>query len=175
MKSKLEKKATGKAIPLQRCSFFLADDIRIEQGGKTSLLGFYPDNVIVAQIAAEAKDPTKKKPFGLAGIAILANFIDAFGSYSLDMELIGPGNETLGKSTGATLVAEKRGSVSFIPRFTPMQIVGFGDYKLVLTLNGKVFTFTFTVIRGQPAPSSSLVFYSRSPIIEKKGNKRKSS
>ena len=92
-----------KIIGTEGCKFFLADDIRIEQGGKPSLLGFYPDSTIVLQVPKEENNPSDTSPMGLASIAILASFTGMGGDYNMTLELVGPRNLTMGKSSGLKL------------------------------------------------------------------------
>lgn len=154
MTSKRQGNPMKKGLLPTNCTFFLADDIRVEQGGKTSMIGFYPDSVIIAQLPKGAKDPTKRKPFALQGLAILASFRDAFGTYELELMVRGPKGELISSAKGGKLLAERKGSLNFVPRFAPFPVVGFGKYQLVLKLNGKkVYSFSFEIRRGELDPS----------------------
>ena len=138
---------TAAVRPLH-CNFYLADDIRIEQGGKPSLVGFYPDNTIVVQIPKDAPDPTKDSPVGITGLALLANFVGAVGEYDAEMEMVGVGGVPLVRTDRRKLVGNKQ-NINFVTRFAPMPLVGFGTYKVVIKLDGHPYNFSFRVQRGE--------------------------
>ena len=146
------KKATKPAavLPLH-CNFYLAEDIRIEQSGKPSMVGFYPDSVIVVQLPKDAPDPTKDSPVGIASLAFLANFVGAVGEYDAEIEMTGVGGVPLVRSDRRKLVGNKQ-NINFVTRFTPMPVVGFGTYKVVIKLDGRPYEFSFEVRRGEFDP-----------------------
>lgn len=145
-------RAMTHALP-RKSNFYIADDIRLEQGGKPSLLGFFPDNVVVVPIPEKTKSPTQKEPIAVFGLAFLANFPDATGSYSLGMEFLAPGDVILLKSTDGRVATEKDPGINVITRLQPFPIVAFGIHKLIVTLNKKQFRFSFEVRRGVAEPS----------------------
>ncbi len=139
------------AVALVQCNFFIADDIRIEQGGKPSLLGFYPDNEIVVQMPKDLPDPTKESPVGIASLAILANFVNAVGEYDAEVEMNGAGGVPLVRADRNKLIGNKK-NINFVTRFIPMPIVGFGKYDIVIKLDGHPYAFSFNV-RREDAPA----------------------
>ncbi len=170
-KSKSPKSSSASSSVPVKCNFYIADDVRVEQGGKPSLLGFYADNVILIQMPKKREDPTKEHPIGIAGLAILANFIGAKGTYDVEMELFGPDGLSILKS-GEGKLSNDAENLNFVPRFQPMPVVGFGQYKVVIKLNKKPFTCTFDVRRSQvagPAPNQ-MVFPA---LTEEKAKARK--
>ena len=170
-KSKSPKSSsTSSAVPV-KCNFYIADDVRIEQGGKPSLLGFYPDNVILLQMPKKTKDPTKDHPIGIGGLAILASFIGVKGTNDVEMELFGPGGLSLLKSGEGQIISDAE-NLNFVPRFQPMPIVGLGQYKVVIKLNKKPFTCTFDVRRSEVA-SPALAQMVFQPLTGKKAGARK--
>lgn len=148
---KARKATKTAAVVPPHCNFYLADDIRIEQSGKTSLVGFYPDKAIVVQLPKDAPDPTKDKPVGVASLAILANFVGAVGEYDAEFEMTGVGGVPLVRSDRRKLVGTKQ-SINFVTRFTPMPVVGFGTYKVVIKLDRHPYEFLFEVRRGDLDP-----------------------
>lgn len=172
-KSKLPKSSRAFRPVTARCNFYISDDVRIEQGGKPSLLGFYPDNVIVVLMPEGAKEPTKEQPIGLVGLAILANFIGARGLYDIETELFGPDGLSLTKASGGKTPSEAE-NFNFVSRFQPMPIVGFGQYKVVINLNDKPFTLTFEVRRGKlPHPAQEQIVYRRASVAKTKAIAKK--
>lgn len=131
-----------------KCNFFIADDIRIEQGGKPSLLGFYADNIILVRMPKKSKDPTEDQPIGIGSLAILANFVGAKGTHDVEMELFGPSGSSLLK-TGKGQLSSIAANLNFVPQFRPMPVVGFGQYKVVIKLDKKNFVFNFDIRRGE--------------------------
>lgn len=52
---------------------FIADDIRAEIDGKVSLIGLYPDSVLLVQMPADVPDPTREEPIALRSFGFLFN------------------------------------------------------------------------------------------------------
>lgn len=139
------KKAVEGTAPT-KCKFFLADDVRIEQGGKPTAVGLYPEDKVVVLMPKQVADPTPDKPIGIPSLAILAAFYGAKGTYSMNLELFGPSNRSMGSSK---IELKGEGGIHYISRFMPMPIIGFGSYKLALTIAKKSFTYKFLVVRGE--------------------------
>jgi hypothetical protein len=152
-KSKSRKSSSYSRANLVKCNFFIADDIRIEQGGKPSLLGFYADNIILVRMPKKSKDPTKDRPIGIGSFAILANFVGVKGTHDVEMELFGPGGPSLLK-TGKGKLSSVTENLNFISQFRPLPVVGFGQYKVVIMLDQESFAFTFDIRRGEPPLSA---------------------
>lgn len=148
---KVRKATKTVAVVPSHCNFYLADDIRIEQSGKPSMVGFYPDNAIVVQLPKDAPDPTKDNPVGIASLAFLANFVGAVGEYDAEIEMTGVGGVPLVRSDRRKLVGTKK-NINFVTRFIPMPVVGFGTYKVVIKLDGHPYEFSFEVRRGDLDP-----------------------
>lgn len=164
------RRVTG-SVP-SRCNFYLADDVRVEQGGKPSLLGFYPDNVILMLMPKKDKDPTKEHPAAIGGLAILASFIGARGTYDVEMELFGPGGASILKTIQGQLSSDQE-NLNFIARFQPMPIIGIGEYKVVIKLNKKPFTGIFYVRRRQPTQGlAGEITFQRLPEEKAKATKK---
>ena len=146
---KTTKRTLKKTAPVpSKCNFFVADDIRLEQGGKPTLLGFYPDGKLELQLPKGMAAPTTERPIGLATLAILANFVGASGEYTLDLELFGANNQSLMKGKEAKLVGDAR-NINFVARFAPFAINGFGTYRLVLRVDKTEFKFSFDVTQSE--------------------------
>lgn len=169
---KTTKRILKKTAPVpSKCNFFVADDIRLEQGGKPSLLGFYPDGKLELQLPKGMAAPTTEQPIGLATLAILANFVGASGEYKLDLELFGANNQSLMKGKEAKLVGEAK-NINFVARFAPFAINGFGTYTLVLKVDKTEFKFSFDVTRSESnAPESG--FLSLEHAVQAPPNKKK--
>lgn len=147
-KSKSPKSSnTSRSSPV-KCNFFIADDVRIEQGGKPSMLGFYPDNIILVQMPKKNEDPTKDRPIGIGSLAILATFLGAKGTHNIELKLFAPDGSSLLK-TGEGKLSSVSENLNFVSQFRPMPVVGFGQYKVVIKFDQKPFSFTFYVRRGQ--------------------------
>ena len=98
-------------------------------------------------ISEKSKAPTQKEPIAISGLAFLANFPDAIGSYSFGIEFIGPGNVTLLKSGEGKLASQNTG-LNVVTGLRPFPIVSFGMHKLIIKLNNKPYLCAFEVRRG---------------------------
>lgn len=154
MKSSDTPKGSKKPPARLDCKFFLADDIRLEQNGKSTLIGFYPDDVLVLQLPKSAPDPTPQERTGISSLTVMASFPNAKGSKEAQVALTGPSNVEILRSDKKTLVADAK-SLNLIFRFSPMQIVGFGMYEFSITLDKVQYNYKFEVRRGEIDPAQS--------------------
>src|SRR5689334_19027465 len=93
MKVKPRKTVVSAKLP-QPARIFIADDIRIEQGGKASLLGFFSDNVVVVPLPKDVPSPSREKAIALSGLAFLMNF-PIKGSYEANLKFLAPDGQPL--------------------------------------------------------------------------------
>lgn len=125
--------------------FFLADDIRVEIGGKTTLQGLYPDDIILIDLPSGMPSPSITTPIQIEGFGILASFDRGFGSMSMDVRLSSPNGEVILEAKGGQLKAEKDGPVTFAGRFRPFIVSSVGTYEYFVTVDGKAFTYSFNI------------------------------
>lgn len=141
-----------KTLP-QAAKFFLADDIRSNGTPKPTLFGLYPDDVIVLLTSEDKPDPTKEEPATLEGIAILCSFDAAYGAFESEFRLLQPDGESIFSSTSSEVVAEKLGPMLLVIKFQPFAISQLGHYTYSISIDGKIFEYTFEVRRVNLPPS----------------------
>jgi hypothetical protein len=130
--------------------FFVADDVRLEQGGKPTLLGFFPDGIVQLRLPKGIKPPTTKTPIALQSLAILGCFSNAKRKNKIEIELHAPDGSILYELRDGQAQSEGD-SLNVVARFAAMPVVGWGIYKVVVRLNNKPYDFSFEIKRD-PRP-----------------------
>jgi len=173
MKTKSASTRKGAGVRPNQCRFFVADDIRLEQGSKPSLLGFFADNVVVLPLPKTQGAPTRDKPIALSGLAFLISFPGA-GTYNVEMEFRAPNAVSLIKS-GEAKIASGGPVVNLVTRLQPFLVTAFGIHELIVRINKKSYTFRFEIRRGKEDPLATprLRFQPPLPLGKKElGTKR---
>jgi hypothetical protein len=143
-----------------KCKFFLAEDIRTDEGGKLSLLGLYPDDVIWVILPSEIGDPTEEMPLLIEGISICASFSEIAGEIDLRTTLTGPSGKVILDSGRGTMTQAELKRLNLTSRFRPMVIPALGKYLLTMELLGHTFRYEFSVQRQNSSapPQPRLTF-----------------
>lgn len=139
-----------KKLPKQ-ARFFLADDIR-QEGPKEMLIGFYPDDRIVVGLRSDQPEPSEETPVVLHGLSIMVAFLDCFGAFESHISLYRPDGSALfdNQQLQGGLLSDKSAghkNIYFTARFSPFSITTFGEYRYVVKLDKKEFSYTFYVDR----------------------------
>lgn len=131
--------------------FFLAEDVRTEADGRSTLVAFFPDDFIPLGSPPETPSPQQGVSLFFEGFAILAAFDRAFGTLDVRLKLISPDGRVLIENQAAKLNAVKEGPASFSARFRPFASTAFGKHRYELSVGGAEFAYEFE-IRRTPLP-----------------------
>jgi hypothetical protein len=133
-----------KRLP-NRVKFLLSDDIREETHGKMTVVGLYADDkIFVAQSALPQGVVT------VMNLALTCMMFGGAGSFPLKAQITGPAGQTIANITGTQdFVPGAIGTL--VLRGSPVVLPQFGAYRFELTLQRKVFSYSFEVLAG-PAP-----------------------
>lgn len=137
-----------------RTSFLLADDIRVEVGGKLTAIGIYTDRTLIASIdrdefSARPNDRGEKRTMAVGNLSA------AFTIGGLDKGthevLITYDDPTMGSpeplKVRETVVAIDSPNQAFnlIGRFSPFVTAGFGVKKFNVLIDGMLHVYTFEI------------------------------
>jgi hypothetical protein len=129
--------------------FFLADDVRQEIQGKVTMVGLYADNIVVAEMPPDHRNPSVRVPAAIPRVAILASVSIAQGEHRYRMELDRSSvtRQKIDAKT-ATLISERPGeSINLIMRLAPLLFVRFGTVKVLLYVDDQPYPFDFEIRR----------------------------
>ncbi len=131
-----------KSLPTENgIVFLICDDLRQEQGGKTTLLGVYGDTVMV-------EEPAGGTPGGepiLPSIACYFAFSDGEGEWVGELQVIGPdGKELLPPGATQPMVKKEAGWMAVAFKIMPFKALP-GTYSVLIRLDGKEYVRKFNV------------------------------
>ncbi|WP_321968817.1 hypothetical protein [Paraburkholderia tropica] len=135
-----------KIIP-QSARFYLCDDVRTEVGGKSTLIGLYPNDEITLSRPA-AVEPEPATAIFFEGFSILVAFDRGLGELELLIDLKAPNGQSLITGQKAKLKAEKIGPVTFSARFRPFATPEFGEHTYEVSIDGTKFTYRFQLVHS---------------------------
>ena len=147
--------------------FFIADDIRLEQGGKVSAIGLYADRVIVAQMRPDQQEPSKEAPLIMEGFVFLVSLSGLEGKHRVKLDYSDDAmvdNAKFDPVDSQFNFPDPALSMNFVGRIRPFITTAFGSKRISLEVDGEVSEFTFEIRRGklpedaganQPAAKSS--------------------
>jgi hypothetical protein len=130
-----------------KCTFFLGDDIRVEEGGKVSIMGLSVNGILQIQKAPGLVPvPAPDAPMIVHSVAFLASFNDGLGDFSVTFQLYKPdGNKVLPTDPPpATAKKNPDGPMNLILKLNAIEVAP-GMMKLVVNLNGRPYEFPFEV------------------------------
>lgn len=132
--------------------FYLAEDVRIEQGGKISMLGFFSNSTIQIHLPPGTPNPTREKVIGIGSLSVLSAYHNVPGTHTIKFRLAGPDGTVIAETVEGSIAPNAGDTgLNLISRFSPMPLIAFGTYSFSSILDGHVDTFTFTVVRGADA------------------------
>jgi hypothetical protein len=124
--------------------FLLCESVRQEQGGKLTLLGFFPGSVIVVP------PTTETITFPLAFLFITN---DGDGLFSVRVTLIRPSGAVEFADQPIPDVTKEPGKpMTALVQFLPFHTSEFGGFKILLKLNDALYERIFT-IQKEPLPA----------------------
>lgn len=153
MTSKVSQAADAEADRTLNCKWYLAEDIRVEQGGKLSILGLYPDDMVVVEMPTDEPDPTSEKPIAIEGLAILCLLVGFHGQSKFKLSLGGEDGAPPTLNSELLIEADEAATnVTLISKFRPVLIHSLGRKFVSLSCleHNTESRFVFTVERRAP-------------------------
>lgn len=123
--------------------FLVADDIRIETGGKLTILGLFAAGQILLH--------TPILPIALQSLAFCMMFTDGEGKFSSTAKFLDPSGKDIVPPITAVLVKEPTKTATQILKLVPFSIASFGEYKCIVTLDQTAFQRSFFINPAPPA------------------------
>jgi hypothetical protein len=142
-------KTSTKNAPLQKAQFFLCEDVRIETSGKLSLMGFFSDSAVLAQIPIEVS-PSENEPLLIEGLCVLVTLSGFEGTHHVRAEIVEPTTNKAASMERDLVFSENR-TANLVLRMRPYAVRSFGSKPVKVHIEGHVFEGSFDVRRGPPA------------------------
>ncbi|WP_152223696.1 hypothetical protein [Pseudomonas sp. SCB32] len=117
-------------------AIILASDVRLEVDQKFTMTGIFPGTIVIHKNPGES--------YGLLTLACYAEFYEADGPYSINIQVSIPDSEVLAHAEIPNS-DEHKGTMTIAGKFQNIKIEKDGDYNLSITINGKSFTKSFGV------------------------------
>lgn len=128
----------------------LAEDVRLEQNGKSSLIGFLGLSPFV-----EIAVPFPDQPLPHISFLFMTGEPVPLGRYAIRLTITDPTGKMLGLPSDQVMTADRRAPLGAIFQAQPLPLRGVGKYGLALTINGQPdLQASFAVIQGV-APEGS--------------------
>ena len=135
--------------------FFLAEDIRMEAGGKPLLLGLYVDDTILVDMPDSDPELSYDQPIVLNEMAVLASFPGTSGKFTGKLSITDSSGKILLQTGEGEFQTENNGILNIVSRFRPFIFERFGKFKFVVELDENHFEFNFTILRNIAPPDTS--------------------
>jgi hypothetical protein len=148
---------TSKHVGALRVSLLLADDIRVEVGGKLTAVGIYTDHTLIASIersefeAASAENKRKAIAVGNLSAAFTIGGLSK-GRHKVAIFYFDP---SMGQPKGipvretVAVVDGPHQAFNLIGRFGPFVTAGFGTKTFELEIDGETRTFNFSILSAE--------------------------
>lgn len=133
---------------LTTAKFFLAEDIRMEAGGKPILLGLYANDVITVDLPKDAPEASPDHPLLLQEVAILSTFPEANGKFSGTLSMTDPSGKVILDTGPTEFKTDSYGYLNIASRFRPLAIEKFGQYIFNVTLDESQFEYKFEITKS---------------------------
>lgn len=130
---------------------YLAEDIREEANGKVSLVGLYPDNVVVLPLPDDHPGPTAEAPIQIRSLGILVNIGGLGSAATVAIELEGGGGRTPFFTKAKVPFSDPKRSVNLGATLVPCQIASFGLKKVVVSVDDVEHNFVYEIRRADAA------------------------
>jgi hypothetical protein len=128
--------------------FAMSDDLRAEQFGKFTLIGWYAGNSI--KLHRPTNTPAAKWKPQLPTIAYSFVLEGGLGEVDAEFELIAPSGKSVLKVSLGSVKFEKVDRAALLLKAPPTAIAEFGMYQAVLRAGGEDFVTSIGVRRGDP-------------------------
>lgn len=148
----MSKTAASAAHGVQ-CRWYLADEVRLEIGGKVTIIGLFPDDSVVLEMPPDEPDPTPGQPVAIEGLTVLCIVRGFEGRHQFELALWGgdPARAVVREVTMETNSPEA--TLNLVSKFRPMFVESFGDktFRLSCEELGFVSEFKFKLSRRDPS------------------------
>lgn len=127
---------------------YVADDIQVLAGGKTLLVGLYPDRVVVVQVPKDPPfKPSADTPIGISSLSLMLTVVGLEpGELRVTPRMLLPdGSPSPQQPTPNRVTVVPDGSANLIFKLTPFLVTQGGQYKLLVEIGGKVIEASFEV------------------------------
>lgn len=150
----------GRSVPKFRtepwASFLVSDDLRVEDGGKVTVLGLYADNIVVVKRAPPIVEDTGD--IGLDSLAVLISVGGIEGEQPVSFVLEDPAMKKKAKPAPprATVFTKDR-TTNFAIRLRPFITKGYGEKTVRVSIGGLTWEHKFQIVsendlRGVTSP-----------------------
>lgn len=129
--------------------FLLAEDVRLEQFGKLSLLGWYGGESIT--LLRSPGEPEQNWQPNLNSLAFIFRFTPGTGSYSAILTLHSPSGKEVGKANLGQVTSFNGQPLGVVCKVGPIQVSEFGTYTVGVQLDTYRYEKTFDLVRGGAA------------------------
>jgi hypothetical protein len=152
-KTTTNKKTAAKHIENLRpkIHFIVADDVRVEEGGKLVAVGIYLDRVVVAQSEADFV-PSASEPMVLEGLSLGINVRGVSGEHCFEIAFKA-GADGQRMSLGEQSHTIKSGSsLNLVVKLRPFITHSYGVKTVEVLIDGQPFPLEFEIKKGPPSP-----------------------
>ncbi len=132
----------------ESAKFLLAEDIRMDAGGKPIVLGLYVNDMILVDLPDNTPEPSASQPIILPEMAVLASFPDTNGTFSGTLSIIDPAGKIVLQTGAGEFQTESTGILNIVSKFRPFAVENFGQFNFTVELDGKIFEFPFSIVRN---------------------------
>lgn len=130
-----------------KINFYIADEIRNEQGGKPFLIGLYPDHVVVVNVGKDQPEigsSGEKIGYLIERLAFLVCVSEAPGKHTVAVQYFDPSGNPLAPRTALPdFEIEKGLSASLVLESKPFPFPESGMYKLSFEIDGNMHELPF--------------------------------
>ncbi len=143
----MTKKIVTKEAPVW-ARFYICDDVRIEAAGKFSLMGLFPDSIVVVHLPRGVQ-PTIKAPLAIESLCILVAVHGLTGVHKARFALGSPELTVKPAFMERDIQFSENRAANLIVRMKPYVVRSFGKTKVQLEVAGHVFEHSFEIRRGE--------------------------
>jgi Family of unknown function (DUF6941) len=128
----------------ERTYFLICEDVRIEEGGKFTIIG--------GAGGGEIHVPEVPKVGAvLSSLTFLLSFTDGEGDFVAEVELQGPMDKPFPKPRQVNVVKQPNGYMNVVHKVAPFPVV-LGIYTVSVSLDGTPYSRQFQIKVGSPSP-----------------------
>jgi hypothetical protein len=140
------------------CNFFLADDFRLEVGGKMTAVGLFGDSVVVIEKTFQRTKEggkTQVQPI-FTQLTLMANVRAPKGDYEVKANIVAPSGQTIPSGTPMKFSVLRTGqSANLGFRLFRVPFTEFGKYRFILAVGRRKFEHVFEIRHGKVATLTS--------------------
>lgn len=130
-----------------KLTFLVADEIRREASGKATILGLFPDNVVIVNIPPKPEGIPEGVPPGIDRLSFMVNVSSLpEGTYHFKAQFISPSGKPMGEvmEVGDIEIAAGK-SFTTIFQSNPFVILEGGEYNLAFNINDEEHRLPFEI------------------------------